>query len=255
MKTATIDQIYKHYSVRKYKSDPVSDEIIQTVVAAGQRASTSSNLQTFSVIVIKDLDKRRRLMELCGNQKHIVQAPVFMAWCADQSRMARICKARNYEPVNDYVEDFLVAVVDSTLAMQTAALAAESLGLGLCYIGGIRNHTDQIIELMELPPLVFPISGMTLGWPSAKPFIRPRLPLKAVLHWEYYDTSDEEQAIQEYDRAMIATGIYKGRQIEVPGIEGEMEDYGWQEHSARRTASHIRTELGAMVRKQGFPLK
>ena len=139
--------------------------------------------------------------------------------------------------------------------MQNACLAAESLGLGTCYIGGIRNHPEQIISLLELPPLVFPISGMTLGWPDADPFIRPRLPVEAVLHWERYDTSEEEKHLRAYDRAMIETGIYKGRQVPVPGIEGEVEDYGWQEHSARRTSTAYRTEMKGILKKRGFALE
>lgn len=255
MSTPTIEQIHRHYSVRKYRPDPVPDEMIADIVAAGQRASTSSNLQTYSVVVVKDAQTRQHLMALCGNQKHIAQAPVFMAWCADQSRLARICQRRGYLAVNDYVENFLVAAMDATLAMQNAALAAESLGLGMCYIGAIRNHPDEVIRLLELPPLVFPVSGMSLGWPDAEPFIRPRLPLPAVLHWERYDAGAEEEALHAYDRAMVETGIYQGRQVPVPGVQGEIEDYGWQEHSARRAATPMRTELREILADQGFLLK
>jgi len=255
MSTPTIEQIYRHFSVRQYKPDPVADETIAAVVAAGQRASTSSNLQTYSVVVVKDASRRARLAELCGNQAHIAQAPVFMAWCADQSRLARVCERRGYQAVNDYVENFLVAAVDAALAMQTAALAAESLGLGMCYIGGIRNHPDLVSEMLGLPDLVFPVCGMTLGWPDVEPFIRPRLPLEAILHWECYDLSPEPRALAAYDQAMIATGIYEGRQVPIPGIEGEMEDYGWQEHSARRASRHIRPLLRDILAARGFPLE
>ncbi len=113
-------------------------------------------------------------------------------------------------------------------------LAAESLGLGGCYIGAIRNNPAEVIELLDLPRLTFPISGMTLGWPVVEPKQRPRLPTQTILHWESYDCSDEEEALLEYDRAMVETGIYDGRQVPVPGVDGEMEDYGWREHTARR---------------------
>lgn len=255
MENPTIEQINRHYSVRKYKPDPVPDEMIEAIVAAGQRASTSSNLQTYCVVVVKELERRQRLKELCGNQKHITQAPIFMAWCADQSRLERVCQARGYEAINDYVEDFLIAAVDSALAMQNATLAAESLGLGMCYIGGIRNYPDEVVQLLDLPPLVFPISGMTLGWPDAEPFIRPRLPLRAILHWERYDIRGEDQALAEYDQAMVQTGIYKGRQVPIAGVEGQLEDYSWQEHSARRSASPTRTALLKTLQAQGFLLK
>lgn len=254
MSTPTIEQIHRHYSVRAYKPDPVPKEMVETIVAAGQRASTSSNLQTYSVVAVTDAAIRARLAELCGNQKHIPQAPVFLAWCADLSRLDRLCQMRGYQQVSEHVESFLVAVVDAAIAMQNAALAAESLGLGMCYIGAIRNRPEAVIELLDLPRLVFPISGMTLGWPAAEPFIRPRLPQRAILHWEAYDVSAEPEALAEYDQAMIATGIYKGRQVPTPDSEGEMEDYGWVEHSARRASQAVRTELRHILAQQGFAL-
>lgn len=255
MNTATIEQMYEHYSVRHYKPDPVPVELIERIVSAGQRASTSSNLQVYSVVVVRDAGMRADLAELCGRQKQVIQAPVFLAWCADLSRLDRICERRGYEQVTDYVESFLVAAVDATLAMQNAALAAESLGLGFCYIGAIRNQPAAVIDLLALPRLVFPVCGMTLGWPAVEPFIRPRLPLDAVLHWETYDIVGEEEALEAYDRAMIETGIYKGRQVPVPGVDGEVEDYGWQEHSARRVSKPMRTGLGRVIRGQGFGLE
>ncbi len=254
MSTPTIEQIYRHYSVRAYKPDPVPADLVETIVATGQRASTSSNLQTYSVVAVTDADRRAQLAELCGGQRHITQAPVFLAWCADLSRLDRICQMRGYQQVADHVESFLIAAVDAAIAMQNAALAAESLGLGMCYIGGIRNQPQAVLELLALPRLVFPISGMTLGWPAAEPFIRPRLPLNAVLHWEQYDLEGEVEALANYDQAMIETGIYRGRQVPVPGRDGEMEDYGWLEHSARRASRTVRTDLRQILSRQGFEL-
>jgi len=255
MSTPTIEQIYHHASVRKYRPDPVPRELVETVVGASQRAATSSNLQAYSVVAVTGAERRAALAELCGGQEGIRQAPVFLAWCADLSRLDRVCAMRGYEQVAAHVESFLVAAVDAALAMQNAALAAESLGLGMCYIGAIRNHPAEIIELLELPHLVFPVAGMTLGWPVAKPLIRPRLPLAAVLHWERYDTGVEAEALAAYDQAMIATGIYDGRQVPVPGRDGEMEDYGWTEHSARRVSQPARVHLRHVLAEQGFALE
>jgi FMN reductase (NADPH) len=255
MSTPTIELMHGHWSVRDYRDEPVLADQIEAVLAAGQRASTSSNLQTYSVVVVQDPDRKARLAELCGSQEQIYQAPVFLAWCADLARLGRVCQMRGYEQANGYVEDFLVGVMDAALAMQNAALAAESLGLGICYIGAIRNNPREVIELLGLPRLVFPVSGMTLGWPVAEPFIRPRLPLEAVLHWERYDTAGEAEALEAYDQAMIETGIYQGRQVPVPGIEEEMEAYGWLEHSARRASRPVRTHLRENLHRQGFELK
>ena len=129
------------------------------------------------------------------------------------------------------------------------------LGLGICYIGAIRNRPQEVIDLLELPRLVFPIAGMTVGWPAVEPMVRPRLPLSAVLHWERYDRSHEDETLAEYDRAMVATGIYDGRQVATPGKDGEMEDYGWTEHSARRVSQPARTHLREVLLAQGFELR
>ncbi len=252
--TPTIEVIHKHRSIRAYKPDPIPREVVEAIVAAGQRASTSSNLQLTSVIAVTDPAKRERLAELCGNQDHIRQAPVFLAWCADRARLDRVCALRGYTQNTDTVESFLVAAVDVAIMMQTATLAAESLGLGMCYIGAIRNNPREVIELLGLPKRTFPISGMTLGWPDADPILRPRLPLEAVLHWETYNPDDEE-ALLAYDQAMIETGIYQGRQVPVPGKPEEVEAYGWLEHTARRVSQPMRTHLRAVLREQGFPLE
>lgn len=251
----TIKQIHRHASVRSYRPDPVPVEQVDAIVTAGQRSSTSSNLQMVSVVAVTEQPTRERLAELCGNQEHIAQAPVFLAWCADLARLDRACQLRGYEQVTQYVESFLLAAVDTSLAMQNAALAAESMGLGMCYIGAIRNRPQEVIDLLDLPRLVFPIAGMTLGWPAVEPMVRPRLPLNAVLHWERYDQSHADEALAEYDWTMVATGIYNGRQVATPGKDGEMEDYGWTEHSARRVSQPARTHLREVLLSQGFELR
>lgn len=255
MTTPTITQIYNHYSVRHYKPDPVPRSLIESIISAAQRSSTSSNLQMYSAIAVTDATKRARLAKLCGNQAHIIQAPAFIAWCADLSRLDRVCQWQGYKQVTERVENFLLAVIDATIAMQTAALAAESLGLGICFIGAIRNQPEEVIEFLALPKLVFPIVGMTVGWPASKPSIKHRLPIDAILHFESYDSSNEVQALLDYDRIMMESNIYQERQVRVDGGDGELQDYGWMEHSARRVSTPQRTGLGLALLKQGFELK
>jgi nitroreductase len=167
--TPTIEQIHRHASVRSYKPDPVPPAVVEAIVASGQRASTSSNLQMWSVVAVSGAATRQTLADLCGQQEHIAQAPLFLAWCADLTRLERACELRGYSQEAGYLENFLVAAVDAAIAMQNAALAAESLGLGICYIGAIRNRPREVIDLLGLPPLVMPIAGMTVGWPAVEP--------------------------------------------------------------------------------------
>jgi len=254
MTTPTIDLMHRHGSVRKYKADPVPAEVVETVVAAAQRGSTSSNLQVVSVIAVTDPAKRQRLAEICG-QEHIGQAPLVLVWCADLRRLDRACEMRGYSQVTEYVENFLVCVLDVGIAAQNGCLAAESLGLGICYLGSIRNNLPGVIDLLKLPRLVFPVVGMAVGWPALPPPVRPRLPVSAVLFWETYNQAHQDVALHEYDRTMIATGIYQGRQVPVPGKLGAVEEYGWLEHSARRVAQALRTDLRSVLKRQGFPLE
>lgn len=255
MENSSLNLIHRHSSVRNYKTDPLPAHVIETIISAAQCASTSSNLQAYSIVAVTDLVKRTRLSKLCGNQAHIHEAPVFLAWCADLARLERVCKLRGYTQVTEYTENFLIAAIDVSIVAQNAALAAESLGLGVCYIGSIRNKPAEVIDLLGLPRLTFPLIGMTLGWCDKKPDNKPRLPLQSVLHWESYTHVAEDENLRSYDATMIATGIYSGRQVPVPGKLEEMEDYGWTEHSARRVSLTARTELRAILEKQGFPLK
>jgi FMN reductase (NADPH) len=211
-------------------------------------------MQAYTVVAVTDAGRRDRMATLCGNQEHIRQAPVFLAFCADLARLDRACALRGYTQVTGYTENFLIAAVDAAIAAQNAALAAESLGLGMCYIGSIRNNPRQVIELLGLPHLVFPVTGMTIGWPALPPRQRPRLPLEAVLHWEQYN-SDQDDALRRYDQIMAASGIYEQRQVPVPGKPGEVEDYGWLEHTARRVSQVARPHLREVIEEQGFALK
>lgn len=254
MNTPTIDLLHQHASIRSYRPDPVPRALVETIVAAGQRASTSSNMQFTTAVAVTDEAKRLRLADLCGDQAHIRQAPIFIAWCVDRARLDHACQMRGYEQKTDTVESLLVAAMDVAIFMQNAAVAAESLGLGMCYIGAIRNNPRQVIELLGLPRLTFPVSGMTLGWPAGEATIRPRLALDTVLHWESYGDPDEAEHLRAYDKAMAATGIYDNRQVAVPGQPEQMEAYGWTEHSARRVSQRVRADLRAILAEQGFPL-
>ncbi len=254
MDNSTLNLMHAHGSVRRYKPDPIPAFTIETIVAAAQRASTSSNMQVYSVVAVTNADKRNQLAELCGGQGQIREAPVFLAWCADRARLDRVCKLRGYNQNTETFENFLVAAVDAVIAAQNAALAAESLGLGICYIGSIRNNLAEAIEILGLPKGVLPITGMTIGVPVQAPRIRPRLPQEAILHWDNYNI-DQDKALLAYDQAMIETGIYDNRQVPIPGKESEMESYGWMEHTARRVSQRTRPEMRKIIEKQGFDLE
>jgi FMN reductase (NADPH) len=254
MTNPTIELIRRHASVRQYRPDPIPEAMIEEIVTAAQCNSTSSNLQMMSVVAVCDAALRAQISEWCGGQAHVAQAPVLLVWCADLHRLDRACELRGYKQVTDYLENFLVAAVDATIAAQSAALAAESLGLGICYIGSIRNKTQEIIRLLKLPRLVFPVTGMTVGWAAKPAIVRPRIAARAVLHWDAYNP-DQDAALFAYDQAMIRTGIYEGRQVPVPGKPDAVEDYGWMEHSSRRVSQPARMDLRQIAEQQGYGLE
>ena len=208
-----IDSLLQHRSVRAYLKDPLPSGTLEAMIAAAQSAATSSNLQTWSVVAVHDQARRDRLAVLAGGQKHISQAPLFLAWVADLSRAARLGEAHQ-RPMDalPYLEAFIVALVDAALAAQNAAAAAESLGLGTVYIGAMRNHPEQVAAELGLPPGAMAAFGLCVGHPdpAAPASVKPRLPQSVVLHHEQYAPAPEPQAIAAYDQAMQAFQTEQG---------------------------------------------
>ncbi len=250
-----LNVLNQHQSVRAYRSDPVPEEMLESILHAAMRSATSSNLQMGSVVVVWEDARRHALATLCGDQRHIREAPVFLAWCADRNRLDRVCALQGMSQDTEWVESFLVAAVDAAIMMQSATVAAEALGLGCCYIGAIRNNPEEVIGVLELPAHVFPIAGMTLGYgvqsPGEAP-LRPRLSLDTFVHYERYRTVSDDE-LHRYDRVMQETGIYRGRKM--AGSSLPEEEYGWLEHSALRVRQESRKTLRGVLEHQGFPLR
>jgi FMN reductase (NADPH) len=186
-------------SCRNFRSDPVDDDLVARVIGAARRAPTSSNLQAYSLVVVREAATRRSLADLVGKQAHVSAAPVFIAFCADLWRLERACALTGNSFAADTLEMGLVAVLDATLVGMCASLAAESLGLGTVMIGGLRNKPVEVAALLDLPPKVFGVFGLCLGWPSAVGQPKPRLPAAAVVHDEVYDVADVDASLAAYD--------------------------------------------------------
>lgn len=229
-----IRQIASHRSVRSYRPDPLPDGVLDVLVTAAQSASTSSNLQTYSIIAVRDSERKQLLAEW-SNNSFATQAPLILVFCPDLHRLEVVCRHQGYEFADRYMEMFIQAVVDAALAAQNTAVAAESLGLGICYLGGIRNQTEKVAELLNLPPRTFALVGMTIGYPANPSRVRHRLPQRVVLHQEVYSDAHLEEGLSEYDRITAESGIYAGRQISSADRK-DPKLYGWSEHSARRMA-------------------
>ncbi|WP_313535177.1 NADPH-dependent oxidoreductase [Sphingomonas sp.] len=201
----TLDGLLSHRSVRAYLPDPPPAGTVELLVAAAQSAASSSNLQPWSVIAVEDPARKARLAALAGNQKQILNAPLFLLWIVDHHRLTSIGDAVG-TPANalHFLESFLLGAVDTSLAAQNAVVALESIGLGSCYIGGIRNKPAEVAAELGLPPQSFALFGLTVGYPdpAAPAAVKPRLPQDAVLFRERYGASGSPRAIAAYDRRL-----------------------------------------------------
>lgn len=247
----TIALLLDHRSVRAYQPDPLPVGTLETLVAAAQSAATSSNMQTWSVVAVTDPARKARLARLSNDQMFIAQAPLFLAFLADLSRAQRIGEAEGVEMGNlAYLETFMVGAIDAALAAQNAVVAAESLGLGTVYIGGLRNHPEEVARVGGLPEGAAVVFGLVVGRPDAdRPAaIKPRLPQSVVLHDEAYDLAGQAAPIVAYDETARAFQARTGQ-----------DPVGWRALVLARGASAAalkgRDRLKQALRTLGFALK
>ncbi|MBZ6388230.1 MULTISPECIES: oxygen-insensitive NADPH nitroreductase [Pantoea] len=198
--TPTIDLLCSHRSIRAFTEQAISAEQREAIIAAAQSASTSSFLQCSSIIRITDPALRQQLVTLTGGQQWVADAAEFWVFCADFNRHLQICPDAQL----GRAEQLLLGCVDTALMAQNAMVAAESLGLGGVFIGGIRNSIAQVTELLGLPKFVLPLFGFCIGYPAAVPDPKPRLPQAMLVHENRYQPVDP-QVLADYDSR---TAIY-----------------------------------------------
>jgi nitroreductase len=248
---AMLSSLLDHRSVRAFAEGDVAAVDLDGAIAAAQSAATSSNLQCFSVVAVRDPALRARYAELAGGQAHVRDAPLLLLWVLDLSRLRRMGEASG-QPTEalDWLEMFVVGAVDVALGAQNAAAFLEHRGYGTCYIGGMRNHPEQVADLAGLPPLAMVLFGMTVGIPdpAQRPDIKPRLPPSVVLHHDRYDPVGEADAIAAYGRAAAEASAAAGR----PARD-------WSEDAIRRVAGPQtlsgRDRLRAALDALGFALR
>ncbi|HEY9280252.1 MAG TPA: NADPH-dependent oxidoreductase [Eoetvoesiella sp.] len=248
----TIETLLSHRSIRAYSSQPLLPNTLELLVAAAQSASSSSNLQAWSVVAVQDPARKARLAKLSNDQEHIRTCPLFLVWVADLARLKALGMKRAvaYDSL-PYLEMFLVASIDTALAAQNAAVAAESMGLGVSYIGGIRNHPEEVAKELSLPDYAFATFGMCIGHPDPErpASIKPRLPQEAVLHNEVYDSTVVDATADAYNSTM--TEFYRTQGMKTHGP--------WDLHSLNRVrgpeAMQGRHRLKEALNNLGFELR
>jgi len=217
-----------HASVRQFKEQDISAEAVETILTTAQRSPTSSNVQAYSAIIVRDKSKKQELSRLSGGQKHVETCPLFVVFCADLYRLKYLNEQRGYAFNGDYTEAFIIATVDATLVAGRALMAAQALGIG----------------------------GVMVGYPKAVPEVKPRLQWEGLFFEEQYDSSIFDRVIKAYDETIDRAGFLKGREVEpekYPAFEGQ---YSWSEHTARRMASTepsvLRPQMLKYLQSRGF---
>ncbi|MBH0163653.1 oxygen-insensitive NADPH nitroreductase [Fictibacillus sp. 7GRE50] len=241
-----IETILAHRSIRKFKDKPLDDETVETLVQCAQAASTSSYQQVCTIIGVEDREKKEKLAELAGNQSYVADNGYFFVFCMDYNRhtIAANMKSIDIQETIQSTEAFIVGSVDAALAAQNLSVAAESLGLGIVYIGGIRNQLQEVSALLDCPDHVLPLFGVAVGYPDAEPGKKPRLPMSAVFHKNQYQNSEETEALlDQYEKETAAyyTERTSGKRTE-----------GWVTQITASMATPKRTYMKEFVRSKGL---
>ena len=241
--SSVIELLEAHRSIRKFTDASVPHHLLQKIVRAGQSAASSSFLQGVTIVRVSDRNKRATFREITGGQGYVESAPEFLVFCADLNRPMRCCTEHGRCPSEGLTEHFIIATVDVALYAQNVAVAAESAGLGICYIGAIRNDAARSAELLDLPAQVYPVFGMCIGWPDQDPEVKPRLPVSVVLKENSYSIDGEAEAIAAYDEEMRNYYATRSTNIKIQG---------WSEQMAGLLGKESRLHMLPFLESKGF---
>jgi len=253
---AQLDQLIsmaQHSSARRFSSQEVGPELLQTLLGCAMSAPSKSDLQQADIIHVTDTELRAQIVANIPDMPWINKAPVFLVFCGNNRRARLLGAWRNKPFANEHLDHFMNAAVDAGIMMINFIRAAESVGLSTCPISGIRNAIVQNSALLGLPEGVFPLAGLCLGYPLQAGQITARLPLTATVHKNRYSEDSLKTHIDAYDHRRHQMQPY--RQQRNPEQFGEVEFYGWSEDKARQYAVPERTDFGQFIRNHGFSLK
>jgi nitroreductase len=244
-----IEIMLKRKSIRKYKPQMPSDETIQTVVRAGQQAPFASQLCS--------------LLLQRGPEGTPFKAPLLFIICVDSHKWELIMAERDWQMEADDALLLLLGMQDAALMAENMVIAAESLGMGSCFLGGMPFNSEALIEKFKLPKRVFPMVGLTMGYPAENPPPRPRYPLDFVLFEDEYPKFSEDQireAMQVMDEGYLAQDYYKKLKAMIP-LKGERQEtydyetYSWTEHISRKWGQRLfPSSLLTHLKRYGFNL-
>jgi FMN reductase [NAD(P)H] len=239
---------------RRYTEQDVPEALLDALLAAAQSAPAKSDLQQFSIVVMRDRPRIKRIADWIGSMDWIATTPVFLVWCGDMRRGQRLCAMHGMPHANNNLDTFLNTAVDCALAMGQFMAAADAVGLGTCPISYVRSHIEKVSPLLGLPDGVYPVAGLTVGWPVFRRPVSMRLPPAIVVHRERYDDTALETDVTEYDqrrhaRDPVAPGSQKNSAV-YPTRDGVR----WSENTARQLSVPERFGFAAYLKTKGFDL-
>ncbi|KAL3483595.1 Nitro/flavin reductase [Aspergillus germanicus] len=251
-----LSTILSHKSCRAFLPTPLPGGTLETLMTAAQSASTSSRFQTWDAIAIQDPAHKSTIATLAGDQDFIRHAPLFLVFCPNLRRLGNFVK--QYKPEEDAkalegMDMFVMSTIDAALAGQNVAIAAEAMGLGVCYVGALRNNAEEVCKLLKLPPLTWGLFGMAIGYPDPEDRrsgrqVKPRLPMREVLHMERWSEERQRQNVADYDQALGA--FYED--------EGKVGRIFWGEFVAGKVVpweQDGRERIRGVIEGQGFKLR
>jgi FMN reductase (NADPH) len=246
-----------HVSVRQFTDAEISQEDELKIISTAQRSPTSSNLQTYSIVGIRDQEAKEKLASLSGNQKHIIDSSLFLVFCADLNRLKLINQEKGYDYYSDSIEMLLISTIDAALVADRALMAAQAMGMGGVMVGALRYNPDEVSDLLKLPELVYPVMGLSLGYPAVPPVLKPRLAIDAIYYKEFYTNESIGKFIDEYDKKFAETPFLKGREVQPEKYPDFKGLYSWSEHSARKMADKdaARLHFKEYLNKRGFAVR
>lgn len=249
----TLTYLAGRRTCRDYLDRPVDPALIETLAAAAFCAPTKSDLQQRDIVILRDPALRGEIDALFPSDPWIAAAPAFLVFCGNNRRQRQLHEWRGRAFVNDHLDAFFNAAVDAAVLLTAFIIAAEQAGLGCCAISALRNHAGKVSDLLGLPDHVFPVVGLTLGWPAAEGEISLRLPLSVTLHEDRFDETGLREAIDAYDARRAAAQPYAKQRGEAG--YGTQTPYTWSEDKARQYNKPERADFGAFIRAKGFRLE
>ncbi len=241
-------RIASQTSHRAWSAALVSPELVRLLAACALSAPTKSFLQQADIIDVRDGERRAAIHALVPGMPWMADAPVLLVFCANGRRFHRLFERRSQAFANDHFDGFFNPTVDAALVMMTFLHTAASAGLVGCPISMIRNHSQRLAEVLELPARVVPVAGLCLGWPAQVRRVNPRLPLGATFHVDRIGLPDDDSAIDDFDRRYIAA-----RAALLPPTAAPPR--AWSDERVDQYATPQRADWGSFVRSMAFDLR